>query len=118
MTEKEYLDIERYIDYGIDVYDIFIFGKQNFAESCHKCQEKKLSFIDLDDPMRVRVPKIWQNLQLYALNKVYFDSKEPVRVHSIYDKLTLAPNSKFSDYRLINGAEEIIVKVDTDILTK
>lgn len=75
LTEKEYLDIERYIDYGIDVYDIFIFGKQNFAEACHKCQEKKLSFIDLDDALRVRVPKLWQRLQLYALNKTYFDSR-------------------------------------------
>lgn len=30
----------------------------------------------------------------------------------------MAQNSKFSDYRLVNGAEEIIVKVETSILTK
>lgn len=111
--------MERYIQFGIDVHDIFIFGKANFADTCYKCVEDKATFEDLDENFRLRNGRIWQHLHLSSLNNVYYDSKHPeLRLRSIHEKISLVPNEKFKIYRLISGAQEITINVSSSFKVK
>lgn len=107
------------MQFGIDVHDIFIFGKANFADTCYKCVEDKATFEDLDENLRLRNGRVWQHLHLKSLNNVYFDSKHPeLKLHSIHDKITLVPNANFKIYRLISGAEELVINVSSTLKVK
>lgn len=101
--------------------NVLIFGKGNASRACHKCGDDKAMFLDVDNDFRMRALKIWQKLHSRAINRVYYDSKNPhLKLASIYDFVYLGdkPNSDFIDYRLVSGAEEILVDVRTNILTK
>jgi hypothetical protein len=96
--------LERYVNEGIYLHDVFVFGKQEFAVSCHKCIENKAVFEDLDEALRVRVPRIWQHLHEESLNEVYFETNRNIKPKSIYSKLSLVENPTFADYRLVSGS--------------
>jgi hypothetical protein len=64
LSEKELDQLEHYIGQGLMVDDIFIFGKQGGASTCCKCLKEKYYHADLDEKLRVRLPKVWQHLHL------------------------------------------------------
>jgi hypothetical protein len=75
-----------------------------------------VKYLDLDENLRIRIPKIWKYLHLESLNKELFNSKNPdLKINCIYKKVALAPNSTFVDYRLVGGAEEIEVEVESHV---
>ena len=111
--------MERYINYGIFVRNLYIFGKENLAEVCPKCQQSKAVFVQVDNDFRVHTPKLWQYIHLSSLNEYLYDSTNPnLKIKSIFDKIGLAPNPKFTSYELVSGAEEIAVTVTSDIQDK
>ena len=108
-------DLERYIQSGIRVTDFFIFGKEHTSAGCHKCLSTKTAFIDVENDLRLRAPAVWKYLVFNSLNEIYYDSKEQVELKSIADKLLLVPVDRFTDSRLVSGAEEIVIDVDTEL---
>ncbi len=101
------------------VDDIFIFGKQGGAVACPKCSTCKIRYSDLDEKLRLRAPSIWKYIHLEALNKEFYDSEHPQRkLNCIYDMVTLVPHEKFTDYRLVSGAEEIEVEITSHVGSK
>jgi hypothetical protein len=110
--EKEFPFLEKFIGNGLVVDDIFVFGKQGGAATCPKCWTHKVRYSDLDENLRLRAPAFWKHIHLESLNKEFYDSDHPNRkLNCIYNMISLVPNEKFSDYRLISGAEEIEVEI-------
>lgn len=100
-------DLERYISSGLEVNNVLIFGKGHTSSACHKCEEHKAIFLEVDNDFRLRAPRIWQILHSKATNQVYYDSNNPgLKLASIYDHVYLgdSPNPNFIDYRLVSGA--------------
>lgn len=93
---------------------VVIFGKAKGVKRCPRCPTNKIRYIDLDEKLRVAAPHVWKHIHLESLNKVLYDSSHhETKVHCIYDKISLVPNSTFVDYRLVGGAEEIEVDVES-----
>jgi hypothetical protein len=56
---------------------------------------------------------VWKYIHLSSLNEYYFDSSNPsLKLNSIYNQIFLLGNTKFTDYRFVEGAEEIIIDVE------
>ena len=104
--------MEKFIGFGLIVDDIFVFGKQGGAVSCPKCTSFKVRYSDLDEKLRLRAPAFWKLIHLESLNKEFYDSEHPNnKLRCIYDMISLVPNEKFLDHRLVSGAEEIEVEI-------
>ena len=96
------------VEKGLLVHKIFIFGKSSGASFCHKCKDNKTVHLDLDEFLRERVPRIWKKLHQSSLNEILYDSENPhAKVNCLYKTISLVENPKFTDYRLVKGAEEI-----------